>query len=89
MLPVLNDTITFKNELRLLEKTAITNKKLGAVFPTFFGSWHPYLVLKISDGNPSWFIRYTDQEIVTIDGTPGTSSQHASVPRYPGCEPLS
>ena len=47
-------------------------------FPTFFGSKHPYLVIKIFGGNPSWFSRFKDQGIVTIEGTPCTSSRHPS-----------
>ena len=57
-------------------------------FPTFFGSGHPNLVLKIFGGTPSWFNRYKDQGIVTIGGTPGTSSWHPCVPRHPGSESL-
>ena len=57
-------------------------------FPTYCGSRHPYFVLKISGGTPSWFIRYKDQGIIIIGGTPGTSSWHPSVPRHPGWEPL-
>ena len=46
---------------------------LSQRFPTFFGLRHPYLVLKIFGGTPSWLIRYKDQEIVIFGGTPGTS----------------
>jgi len=51
-------------------------------FPTFFGSWHPYLVMKIFCGNLSLFHRYKEQVILKIGGTPGTGSRH------PGWEPL-
>ena len=61
---------------------------LTQCFPTIFGSRHLYLVLKITGGTPNGFIRYKDQEIVTIGSTPGTSSRHTSVPRHPGWEPL-
>ena len=44
--------------------------------------------MKLSGGTPSWFIRYKDQGIVTIGGTPGASSRHPSVTRHPGWEPL-
>ena len=63
-------------------------KFLDQWFPTFFGSRHPYLVLKLSGGTPSGLIRYKDQGIVIIGGTPGTSSWHPSVPWHPGWEPL-
>ena len=50
-------------------------------FPTFFGSRHPYLELKLT-GISSGLVRYKDQGIEIIRGTPGTSSRH------PGWEPL-
>ena len=59
---------------------------LDQCFPTFFSSRHPYIVLKISSGTPSWFIRYKDKGIVRNGGTPNTSSRHPSVPRHPGWE---
>ena len=61
---------------------------LDQCFPTFFGSRHPYVVLKIFGGTPSRFNRYKDQGIVTIGGTPVTCSRHPCVPRHPGWEPL-
>ena len=61
---------------------------LHQCFPTFFGSWHLNLVLKVSGGTPSGFIRYKDQWVVIIGDTLGTSSRHPSVLRHPGWEPL-
>ena len=66
----------------------IIRDTLGQCFPTFFGSQHPYLVIKIFWGTPSWFDRYKDKGILEFGGTPGTSSRHPSVPRHPGWEPL-
>ena len=43
-------------------------------FSTFFGSRHPSLVLNIFGGTSNWLIRYKDQLIITIGGTPGPSS---------------
>ena len=57
-------------------------------FPTFFGSRHPYLVLKVFGGTLGWFIRYKYQGIVTTGSTLGTSSRHPSVSRHPGWESL-
>ena len=49
---------------------------LDQCFPTFFGSRHPYLELKLSGASSSGFIRYKDQGIKISRGTPGTSSRH-------------
>ena len=32
-------------------------------FPTFFGSRHPYLVVKVFGGTPSWSHRYKTKEL--------------------------
>jgi len=48
---------------------------LRQCFPTFFGSRHPYLFLKRFGGTLNWLNRYKGQEILTIRGTPGTSSR--------------
>ena len=66
----------------------LKNKCLTQTFPTVFGARHPYIVFKILGGTPGWFIRYKGQGIVTIGGTPGTTSRHTSVPRHPGWESL-
>jgi len=58
-----------------------TAKLHTTVFPNLFLR-HPYLVFKVFCGTPGQFNRYKDQEKVTIDGTPSTSSRH------PGWEPL-
>ena len=42
---------------------------LTQCFPTFFGSRHPYLILKIFGGTPNWLNRYKDQGIGTFGGT--------------------
>ena len=72
----------FKNELS-------TFYILNQCFPAFFGSRHPYIVLKIFGDTPSWFDRYKDQGILTFGGTPGTISRNPCVPRHPGWESLS
>ena len=75
----------------LTSKKVDVDKKgssLDQCFPTFISSRHPYLVLQVFCGIPIWFNRYTDQVIVTIGGTPVTSSRHPSVPRHAGWEPL-
>jgi len=66
----------------------IIRDTLGQCFPTFFGSRHPYLIMKIFGGTLSLFHRYKDQVLLKIGGTPGTSSRHLSVPRHPDWEPL-
>ena len=42
---------------------------LSQCFPTYFGSRHPYLELKLSGGTPSGFIRYKYRGIEIIRGT--------------------
>ena len=54
------------------------SQQLDQCFPTFLDSQHPYLVLNIFGGTPGWFLRYKDQGIVTIGGTPGPG---AAAPR--------
>ena len=49
-------------------------ESLDQCFPTFFGSRHHYLELKIFGGTPSWFNRDKDQGIGSIGGTPCTST---------------
>jgi len=45
------------------------NDFLEQCFPTFFGSWHPHLVMKIFGGTLTLFYRYKDQVILKIGGT--------------------
>jgi len=51
---------------------------LDQCFSTFFGSRHPYLVMKIFGGTLSFFPRFKDQVMFKIGGNPDTSSRHAS-----------
>ena len=46
-----------------------SNFTLTQCFPTFFGSRHPYLVMKIFSGTPRCLNRYKDKGIVIIGGT--------------------
>ena len=69
-------------------RVQVVFKRLQQCFPTFFDSQHPYVVLKIFCGTPSWFNRYTNQGIVAIGGTPDTNSRHPCVSRHPGWESL-
>ena len=57
----------------------LDNAGLEQWFPPFFGSLYPKDI-KIFGGIPNCFSRYQDHRIVTIAGTPGTSS------RQPGWE---
>ena len=52
-------------------------------FTTFFGSWHPYIVINIFGRTPGWFIRCKDLRIVTIGCTHNTNSRHLCVTRTP------
>ena len=45
------------------------------VFPNLFGPRHPYIVLKIFGGTPSWFNWFNEQRIETTGRTPGSSSR--------------
>ena len=56
-----------------------------SVFPNLFFA-APLLVLQIFSRTP--MVKYKDRGIVTIGGTPVTSSRHPSVPQHPSWEPL-
>ena len=66
----------YTKKLRLKRQFIFALNSLWQCFPTFCCSRHLSLVIKQFGGTPSWFNRYKDQGIVTIDGTPGTSSRH-------------
>jgi len=73
---------TLKIQLYVKISSVLSFIGLGQCFPTFFGSRHPYLVMKIFGSTLSLFHRFKDQVILKIGGTPGTFSRH------PGWEPL-
>ena len=57
-------------------------------FTTFFYLRHPYVVLTIFGGTPSWLNRCKDQGIVTFGDTPDIILRHPCVSRHPGWESL-
>ncbi len=57
-------------------------------FPTFFGAWHPYLVLKIYGKTLDRSNRYKDKINVSNGDIPATHTRQTSVTRHPGWETL-
>ena len=68
-------------QVKVSDAFVVAPMTLDQCFLTFFGSQHPYLLLKITGSTPSGFIRYKDQGIVIIGGTPGTPGTSS---RHPG-----
>ena len=66
----------------------IYGRPLRPVFPNLFLFGAPLISIAGIWRHPQLFFRYKDRGIVTIGGTPVTSSRHPSVPRHPGWEPL-